>query len=40
MSFYKEAKEQEEIRKKKNRIRIATWIIIAIALVSVWYFTK
>jgi uncharacterized membrane protein YidH (DUF202 family) len=40
MSFYKEAKEQEAIRKKKNRIRIATWIIVAIALVLVWFFTK
>ncbi|PSL41919.1 hypothetical protein B0H99_101165 [Planomicrobium soli] len=40
MSFYKEAKEQEELRKKKNQIRIATWIIVAIALVLVWYLTK
>ncbi|WP_255472988.1 hypothetical protein [Planomicrobium sp. CPCC 101079] len=40
MSFYKEEKEREAIRKKKNRIRIATWIIIAIALVLAWYFTK
>lgn len=40
MSLYKEAKEQKEIQKKKNRIRIATWLIVAVALILVWYFTK
>ena len=40
MSFYKEAKEQGEIRKKRNRIRVATWVIVAFALVLAWYFTK
>ncbi|MDQ0427509.1 flagellar biogenesis protein FliO [Planomicrobium stackebrandtii] len=40
MPLLKDVKETEEIRKKKNLIRIMTWIIVAIALVLVWYFTK
>ncbi|WP_268951328.1 hypothetical protein [Planococcus soli] len=40
MPLLKDVKETEEIRKKKNLIRIMTWVIVAIALVLVWYFTK
>ncbi|WP_275425613.1 hypothetical protein [Planococcus versutus] len=40
MSLLKDVKEQEEIRKKRNLIRILTWIIVAIALVLIWVFTK
>lgn len=40
MSLMRDVKEEAEIRKKRNRIRIATWIIVAIALAAVWYFTK
>ncbi|WP_269147306.1 hypothetical protein [Planococcus antarcticus] len=40
MPLLKDVKEQEEIRKKKNLIRIITWIAIAIALVLIWYFTN
>ncbi|MDN7243997.1 hypothetical protein ACSFXN_10240 [Planococcus sp. 1R117A] len=40
MSLMKDVKEEAEIRKKRNRIRIATWVIVAIVLVLVWYFTK
>ena len=40
MPLLKDVKEQEEIRKKQNLIRIMTWVIVAIVLVLVWYFTK
>ncbi|WP_263298518.1 hypothetical protein [Planococcus sp. 4-30] len=40
MPFMKDVKEQEEIRKKQNLIRILTWVIVAIVLVVVWYFTR
>lgn len=40
MPLMKDVKGQEEIRKKKNRIRIVTWVIVAIVLVLVWYFTR
>ncbi|WP_279576954.1 hypothetical protein [Planococcus ruber] len=40
MSFMKDVKEEAEIRKKRNQIRIATWVIVAIVLALVWYFTK
>lgn len=37
MPFLKDVKEEEEIRKKRNMIRIITWIAIAIALFLIWY---
>lgn len=40
MPLLKDVKEQEEIRKKKNLIRIVTWAIVAVALLLVWYFTQ
>ncbi|WP_394121710.1 hypothetical protein [Planococcus donghaensis] len=40
MPLMKDVKEQEEVRKKQNLIRIITWIIVAIVLVLVWYFTR
>ena len=40
MPLLKDVKEQEEIRKKQNLIRIITWVIVAVVLVLVWYFTK
>lgn len=40
MPLLKDVKEQEEIRKKQNLIRIITWVIVAIVLVLAWYFTK
>lgn len=40
MPLMKDVKEQEEIRKKQNLIRILTWVIVAIVLVLVWFFTK
>ena len=40
MPLLKDVKEQEEIRKKQNLIRIMTWVIVAVVLVLVWYFTK
>ncbi len=40
MPLLKDVKEQEEIRKKQNLIRIITWVIVAIVLVLVWYFTR
>lgn len=40
MPLMKDVKGQEEIRKKKNLIRIVTWVIVAIVLVLVWYFTR
>lgn len=40
MPLLKDVKEQDEIRKKKNLIRVMTWVIVAIALVLVWYFTN
>lgn len=40
MPLLKDVKEQEEIRKKQNLIRIITWVIVAVILVLVWYFTK
>lgn len=40
MPLLKDVKETEEIRKKKNLIRIMTWVIVAVVLVLVWYFTK
>lgn len=40
MPLMKDVKEQEEIRKKKNLIRIITWVIVAIVLLLVWYFTR
>lgn len=40
MPLLKDVKEQDEIRKKKNLIRIMTWVIVGIVLVLVWYFTK
>jgi hypothetical protein len=40
MPLMKDVKEEAEIRKKRNLIRIITWIIVAIALVLVWYFTN
>lgn len=40
MPLGKEAKEQDEIRKKKNRIRVVTWVIVALALFLYWYFAK
>ncbi|MGI2327005.1 hypothetical protein [Planococcus sp. YIM B11945] len=40
MAFMKEAKEKEEVRKKRNRIRLITWIVAALILFAVWYFTK
>lgn len=40
MPLMKDVKGQEEIRKKKNLIRVVTWVIVAIVLVLVWYFTR
>ncbi|WP_261384281.1 hypothetical protein [Planococcus sp. CPCC 101016] len=40
MPLLKDVKEQEEIRKKQNLIRIITWVIVAVVLVLVWYFTR
>ncbi len=40
MPLLKDVKEQEEIRKKRNFVRILTWVIVAIALVLIWFFTK
>ncbi|HSI67399.1 MAG TPA: hypothetical protein VK947_08295 [Planococcus sp. (in: firmicutes)] len=40
MSLLKEEKEKEAIRKKRNQIRIITWLVVAVALVLVWYFTN
>lgn len=40
MPLLKDVKEQEEIRKKKNLIRIMTWVLVAVALLLVWYFTQ
>ena len=40
MPLLKDVKEQQEIRKKQNLIRIITWIIVAVVLVLVWYFTR
>ncbi|ETP70019.1 hypothetical protein FK545_18985 [Planococcus glaciei] len=40
MPLMKDVKEEAEIRKKRNLIRIITWVIVAIVLVLVWYFTK
>lgn len=37
MPFLKDVKEQEEIRKKRNLVRIITWIAIAIVLFILWY---
>ncbi|MCP2036297.1 putative nucleic acid-binding Zn ribbon protein [Planomicrobium sp. HSC-17F08] len=40
MPLMKDVKEEAEIRKRRNLIRIITWVIVAIVLVLVWYFTK
>lgn len=40
MSMLKEVKQQEEIQKKRHKIRIATWVITGIILVLIWYFAK
>ncbi|MGE6370483.1 hypothetical protein ACQKDD_11930 [Planococcus kocurii] len=40
MPLLKDVKEQGEIRKKQNLIRVMTWVFIAIALVLIWYFTS
>lgn len=37
MPLLKEVKEQQEIRRKRNLIRIITWISIAIVLFILWY---
>lgn len=40
MPLMKDVKEEAEIRKKRNLIRMITWTIVAIVLVLVWYFTN
>ncbi|WKA49544.1 hypothetical protein QWY22_11585 [Planococcus liqunii] len=40
MPLMKDVKEEAEIRKKRNLIRIITWVIVAVVLALVWYFTK
>lgn len=37
MPLLKEVKEEEEIRKKRNLVRVITWIAVAVALVIIWY---
>lgn len=37
MPMLKEVKEQEEIRRKRNIIRVITWISIAVVLFILWY---
>jgi len=40
MPLMKDVKEEAEIRRKRNLIRIITWVIVAIVLALVWYLTK
>lgn len=37
MPLLKDVKEEEEIRRKRNIIRIITWISIAVVLFILWY---
>ncbi len=37
MPLLKDVKEQEELRKKRNLVRIITWISIAVVLFILWY---
>lgn len=37
MPLLKDVKEQEELRKKRNLVRIITWISIAVVLFVLWY---
>lgn len=37
MPLLKEVKEEEEIRKKRNLVRVITWVAVAVALVIIWY---
>lgn len=40
MSLMKDVKEEKEVRIKRTKIRIATWSIIAVVLIIVWFVTK
>lgn len=37
MPLLKEVKEEEEIQKKRNLVRVITWVAVAVALVIIWY---
>ncbi|GEM_PF-3852178 len=37
MPLLKDVKEQEELRKKRNLVRIITWVSIAVVLFILWY---
>lgn len=37
MPLLKDVKEQQELRKKRNLVRIITWISIAVVLFILWY---
>lgn len=37
MPLLKEVKVEEEIRKKRNLVRVITWVAVAVALVIIWY---
>lgn len=37
MPLLKDVKEQEELRKKRNLVRVLTWISIAVVLFILWY---
>ncbi len=37
MPLLKDVKEQEELRKERNLVRIITWISIAVVLFILWY---
>lgn len=37
MPLLKDVKEQEELRKKRNLVRIITWISISVVLFILWY---
>lgn len=37
MPLLKDVKEQEELRKKRNLVRIITWISITVVLFILWY---
>ncbi len=37
MPLLKDVKEQQELRKKRNLVRVITWISIAVVLFILWY---
>lgn len=40
MPLLKEVTDPQEVRKKRNPLRIVTWALAAVILIVIWFFTN